>query len=284
MTEGVQVDLEQTYCYRLEDELSQGGRRVEVLNLGVNGFGPVQELLLLRREGPRLKPDLVVLAVFLDNDIADCDSRLRSGSAGAPFGSVVNGKLEIDSSRAAQSYADYHREPTHTLRATSATYRMVRDRWQKMAAVRGATTGDSPGGFPKRYQLYQKPTSPAWEEAWATFEQVLVGFAAEARGQHVRPLVVNVPAGQVVSPAAWQAVKDRTPGLAGGNFDLDGPERRLAELTHKHNLPLVQPTEAFRQSGRDSLFFGDVGHFTPAGHEVMARVLADYLKQNALVP
>lgn len=285
MTEGVQVNLDQTFCHRLEDALSKPGRPVEVLNLGVNGYGPVQELLLFRREAERLKPDLVALAVFLDNDVADCDARLRYTAVGVPFGSVADGRLRIDSSRAEQSYTDYRREPAYTLRRFSATYRAVRDRWQKLSAARTAGVGGPTAGVPRRFQLYQTPLPPHWDEAWGTLEQVLVEFAAEARRQQTKLLVVSVPAGQVVSPAGWQWVLDTNPGMAGASFDLDGPERRLAEIARRHDLPLVQPYQAYRQAGQDPpLFIGHIGHFTPAGHELMTRQLAEYLTRNGLVP
>src|SRR5262249_25494248 len=43
MTEGVQVNLEQTFGYLLEEKLSTKEAPVQVFNCGVNGYGPVQE-------------------------------------------------------------------------------------------------------------------------------------------------------------------------------------------------------------------------------------------------
>jgi hypothetical protein len=44
---------------------------IEAANLAVQGYGPDQELLVLRGEGLRTDPDVVVLAFCLDNDFAD---------------------------------------------------------------------------------------------------------------------------------------------------------------------------------------------------------------------
>lgn len=66
---GYEVDLEDTYLYRLEHRLhALGARSVEVVNLGVSGFGTAEELITLREEGFRYDPDMVVLAYFV-NDI-----------------------------------------------------------------------------------------------------------------------------------------------------------------------------------------------------------------------
>src|SRR6266850_92335 len=49
MTEGVQVNLDQTFCQLLEERLSRRlGRPIEVLNFGVNGYSPLQEYLLYK--------------------------------------------------------------------------------------------------------------------------------------------------------------------------------------------------------------------------------------------
>jgi hypothetical protein len=85
MTEGVQVDLEQTYTQQLEKLLLARGLSVEVLNFGMNGYSPLSGFLLYDTYGKTFHPDLVIHAVFTDNDIADGDSALAAGQVGAPF-------------------------------------------------------------------------------------------------------------------------------------------------------------------------------------------------------
>src|SRR5207253_1909609 len=129
-------------------------------------------------------------------------------------------------------------------------------------------SGGGGNGVPRRYQLYQTIPQPHWDEAWTTFEQVLVEFAAEARRQQIQLLILSVPAGQVVSPAGWQATLDKHPGMAGVAFNLDAAELRLSEMAKRHNLPLIQPYQTYRQARQDPpLYFGSNGHFTSAGHE-----------------
>src|SRR5262249_32637396 len=139
MTEAVQVRPEQTFTAQLEAQVSQGGRPVEVLNHGVNGYSTLQELLLFRREGPRFRPNLVVLAVFLDNDVADCHPDLRSSEPGVPYAFLAGDSLRFNFSGAERSYADYHAEPAYTARKYSATYRFLGDRLRHMSAARGAS-------------------------------------------------------------------------------------------------------------------------------------------------
>ena len=68
-TLGYEVEQEDTFLYRLETDLkARGFERVEVVNLGVSGFGTSEELITLRHEGMAYDPDLVLLGYFV-NDI-----------------------------------------------------------------------------------------------------------------------------------------------------------------------------------------------------------------------
>ena len=64
---GYGVADEQTFTHIL-DARDNG---IDAANMGVQGFGPGQELLVLQRDALRADPDVVVLAVCLRNDFAD---------------------------------------------------------------------------------------------------------------------------------------------------------------------------------------------------------------------
>ena len=84
---GLFLDNDELMPQRLQHELAQAGYEVEVSNFGMAGYGTDQELLVLREYGPRLAPELVVLAFFYSNDFEDNarpTSRWRGGRA-KPF-------------------------------------------------------------------------------------------------------------------------------------------------------------------------------------------------------
>jgi hypothetical protein len=60
-----------TYVAQLARFLAEGAGPTVVLNAGVTGYGVDQEVLLMEDQLPRLKPDLVVIAVFAGNDFGD---------------------------------------------------------------------------------------------------------------------------------------------------------------------------------------------------------------------
>jgi lysophospholipase L1-like esterase len=67
---GQQVRRSETFAQRLELALDSPERRVEVVNAGVNGYTPYNELHYFLEVGRSFEPDLV-LAAFCMNDVVD---------------------------------------------------------------------------------------------------------------------------------------------------------------------------------------------------------------------
>lgn len=284
MTEGVQVNLPETYAYRLQELLSSPSRPIEVFNFGVNGYSPQQELLQFRREGPRNHLDLVILATFLDNDVADTHPDLRSSDTGSPYASVLNGGLHWDLSRAEQSYASYHAQPICSLRQNSALYRFLSGRLHKMSKSRTAAS-QAGTAIPRRFLLYQVPPPEKWDDAWKRIEKIVQEFASESQRQGSQFLWLSVPAGQVVNPKAWESVQNSNAAMASVAWDLTQPERQFTEIARRLNVTAIQPVDRFKQANQEpQLFFGNVGHFTARGHEVMAQAIAQFLNDQNLLP
>jgi GDSL-like Lipase/Acylhydrolase family len=65
------VDFERIYTSLLERNLRQMAPDVEVVNLAVGGYNPIQYELVLDEVGLSLEPDLVVVAVFPFNDLSN---------------------------------------------------------------------------------------------------------------------------------------------------------------------------------------------------------------------
>jgi hypothetical protein len=93
------VEDNQTFSYLLERELrARMHRDVQVINLGVMGYGTEQELIRFERQGLAYHPDAVVLAFFSNDPDDDRNSQLFE---------VRNGKLaERMSTERASRYKD----------------------------------------------------------------------------------------------------------------------------------------------------------------------------------
>src|SRR5690349_12094720 len=84
----VQVPHEATFCQRLEARLNAhapGGVRYRVINAGVQGYGPVEELLFYRQVARRFQADVVLVATFVANDAVEAfDGAWRLDGRPAP--------------------------------------------------------------------------------------------------------------------------------------------------------------------------------------------------------
>lgn len=69
-TQGLEVRQEHTFSAVLERFLESKGKKAEVINTGVSGFGNAEQLVLLENEGMKYAPDAVVLGFFV-NDPSD---------------------------------------------------------------------------------------------------------------------------------------------------------------------------------------------------------------------
>ena len=65
------------------------------MNFGVDGYGTAQELMTLQRKVWAYQPDIVVLAIFLGNDIRN-NSVVLEGDQCRPFYVYDKGQIEAD--------------------------------------------------------------------------------------------------------------------------------------------------------------------------------------------
>ena len=68
---GIGVENEETFVHKAQSRLRRTRRGVDVLNLAVSAHGPDQEYLLFLEEGRKYLPRIVVIAVYLGNDLDD---------------------------------------------------------------------------------------------------------------------------------------------------------------------------------------------------------------------
>ena len=91
---GVGVPLEKTFTKQLEGGYSG---KYEALDFGVSGYDPGQYLLAAKKEAAKYRPDVVVFALYLGNDIEDLPlSHLSQGTRYfKPYFELDGGKLVL---------------------------------------------------------------------------------------------------------------------------------------------------------------------------------------------
>lgn len=233
-----------------EEWISVVGREldVEAINCGVNGYGTENELALLKRIGPELEPDLVLVGFFA-NDYTDN----LLGATG--IYTVEDGYLFDHLSH------DWFRESF--LARESHLYRLVTAAWEA-ARVRWL------GGVPN--------TRPARQFSQAEFRKGMdLSFR---RLVAMRDVAADLGArfGVVWLPADVYALQRKTPRSIPLRYRLQA--RVAAEGIPSIDLLPV----ATRQIDPAALYLPGDGHFSVPGNTIAGRAVARWIREKELLP
>ena len=184
--EAMQVPIEQTFARQLEAALNRSGAPpLEVISMGVSGYGTASQYLWYRDDGRAYQPDLVLLSFYPGNDVRNNSPTLeptlrpavrrrRQPAAGARRQGPRPG-------RARHGWA--RRRPIGTsARCCSRASPRSPNAWPTSglldrAALRPVPMAD---GVPVDYWVYAADPPPPWRDAWAHTERLL-GALRDAR-------------------------------------------------------------------------------------------------------
>ncbi|MEM8931970.1 MAG: SGNH/GDSL hydrolase family protein, partial [Acidobacteriota bacterium] len=194
--EGFQVPIDAHVLRRLEERLGDpcgDGKRLELMNFGVSGFGTGQALETLRHRAAAFDLDAVLLFAYPSNDLFDNSREIDIEPNRLHFALGADGALH----RLPYRVADH--PVKRWLRHHSQAYLFVRDRLKRFGAIRRAMIAarwmqeektraerdaarrDASSLLDARYQV---PPPPPIERAWVLTEALVVAVrdSAEAQG------------------------------------------------------------------------------------------------------
>ncbi len=310
--EGLRVPMDATFHSILEEELNAAGKRVEVINAGVAGWGTDQELLFYREIGRKYKPDMVLLAFFPGNDIMNNAIALESKNFGGvkkPYFLLEDGQLVLHNqpvgseaglgSETGASESGQQLIPEHPplafllpLLQHSAFYRYFIPRLRVIApgfALKLAQWGliepgsetrnarQGPDYIPLAYGVYKTPLDEPWQEGWRITEALLAEMKKEVEADGATLRVVVIPAQLQVEPAVWRHILQTFPAMQAYQWDLDQPNVMLAAILQKQGTPYLDLLPIFRAWNGPTLFFPIDGHWNERGHRLAGESLFDWL-------
>jgi lysophospholipase L1-like esterase len=261
----VQVPFSQTFGELLERRLNADPSpyRYRVINAGVQGYGPVEELHFFQSMAATFQPDLVIETIFVGNDAEEASrtgSRLKAGGA-AP--------LAVRDTVATQFRRLVRRSMVLQLlrlRVVAAT-----------ARFHGVLTAPEPP-----LQSYAASPAPRIAEGLAITRQCVRDIAAIAASQGASTAIALMPARFQVDDADYGRLKEAVTA-AGGELQRDAASQRFDAALAELPLPRVDLLPELRRAlpGPD-LFFQETVHLTPRGHEVVAEALYRFIEQQHL--
>lgn len=295
--EALQVPSEKTFGSLLEKELARcpaisRGTRVEALNFGVSGYGTAQELLTLRHQVWKYRPDLILLAFYSGNDVRNNWRPLELDPARPYLVPQPDGSLALDASfRETEGYRFRQTAAARLLYRAFDHSRLLQLGKQAKSAVDGwigawkaSRVKERPAGPELGLDdaVYRPPSDPAWHGAWGATEAILRAARDEAAAHRTPFSVVSLTTGMQVhpDPAARQAFMKRL-----GIGTLFYPDERLAAFGQREGIPVLTLAPALQQvAERENVFLHGFpntapgeGHWNERGHAAAAAEMAGWV-------
>ncbi len=278
--EGWGVQLEESVSKQLE-KMGQGtGGKAgfEVINFGVAGYGTDQEMLLFQKLGQFYQPDRV-LVFFYANDLLN--NALPRG-IGAERGNKPFFKIGRDQRLRLHGVpvkkAVFWDEKVRASRPWPARLRYyLGQHWHLFALIDKALAPAVSKDRQQRYYeaLYGTKGDSRLEGMWELTGRLLQAFHFSIRQAGAEMLLVYVPAIVQAEEGNWRYKRDLH-GLI-GEFDLQKPNRKIAELAKRYGIPVLDLYEPFKQASRTRQLYYRESHWNAQGHALAASLIWDCL-------
>jgi hypothetical protein len=260
------VDTGQGWSRLLESRLNEMavGKKVEVLNFSMTGYGPNQYAEVVREFAPRYRPDLIIIEVFV-NDFQDVlwtneDFQYNIGFYnGDPGG--ISSIIKLESLR---SWTDLN----------------IKQRLQETLQGEPNAQGYFLGHFATLERSELETLNYARDFVQEDLQQIKT--TAEATGAQV--ILLMAPSSVQVCSADALDYYPRHIDLADSTrFDVDQPQRLMSGIADSLSLPLYDLRDTLAASTQCPYQPRNM-HWTIAGHQTISAYLADLLVQNGYIP
>jgi hypothetical protein len=283
-SEAMQVSRDEAYWAVLPERLTAcgfaPGKRIEVLNFGVAGYGTAQQYLRFQSQALAYQPDLVLLQFTNGNDVPDNSPRLAHNRSRPFFVPSADGGLRLDASfvhgTEFRRVTSWPRRAFRALAEHSRVLQLVRELKRLPLMQQAQALGVEQG---LEAMVLAPPPDARWEEAWRVTEALIERIHHAAARHGARTLVFSVPYAIQVHPKRElrEALQAKL-----GVPDLFYPDRRIAEFAASHGieaLPLAPGMQRLAEE-RGAYFHGFAasgmgrGHWNAQGHRAAAELIA----------
>jgi len=260
------------------------GSKVEVMNAAYAcSFSPDAYALYYRREGRKFGARVVLVAVFVYNDIDDIRNNdwFDVGPDGFP-GRIKSRVTYIDTE------GRRLREETYPLRyrlpilRNSHVFQLLAN--SGVGKVLGLSRGYRDPGYTG--QVFQRDFPPELKEAWEWFKLSFEVIKEDVTKDNAELLVVLIPSIMQLVPENKE-LRSRYSRVEQDRFDPEEPNRKIRTLMKDLGIEFIDLLPFFRQTSEDpedrthELYYWVDGHLTPKGQALTANIIADHLHNRA---
>lgn len=286
------VPLQDVFHKQLQRLAAKENRTLVAYNLGVAGYGTLQELLALRSSGKKLKPDLVLLGFFPHNDIRNNTFALNVAAADKYGRRKRPYAVQSRDGNWVFLKPDFPLLQKAYLKQKNSLVRRLRNRSVLATMVNEAIDSfETPAEYFRQGStllVHECTLSPHYETGWKTTEFLFRLLKKEVEALGARLFVFSVPS---ISEADSGLGSRLSKSARAFGLELcieDSPAyRRLRQILDSNGIPYLDLLPDFRRAvsdeGRELFAQGD-WHWNSAGHALAARRVYDALKSQELLP
>ena len=252
---GHSVRVEQSFPKLLEQLLRArlGEQAVEVVNGGIPRYGTSQEWMWFEQTAELVRPDVVVLGMFVSNDIADNMHFGRVAGEGAP-------------QWRSQGLMNWLR---------------VRSQLLIWLRHRRSTGSERPALLEGRAFATHAKTPPAdIQQGIALTESYLRKLNAAVRQRGATLAVVLIPDAVQVYPERWDKTLARLHAVA-ADYEREEPSRHFSEVAGAEGIPVFDLLPVLERQRTEELYLKL--HWNARGHAVAAAAAAAFLLDNHVI-
>jgi hypothetical protein len=250
---------------------------VEVINFGVNGFGPTQEYLQLTSKGFRYNPDIVLMVVYIRNDLSDLlgtydwikgyqrPRPLLQEDGGIGFDNIP---VPLPSSR-----------KTELIKSRIFPPNLLEFLRKRLAGKYDIQE------MPPEISICRKQYPAEIAQAYKILEATIKSTLSACRKKNAEFVVIIAPSiVQVRDDYFWRKIKSDY-GIKDDLYDLYLPNKEIKNICERQKVPLLDLTEglkAYTAKGKD-LYYPINQHWNPEGHLAAAGQIVDFLRRRKLL-
>lgn len=289
-TEGSGVNLEQSFVKITGRELIgvKANNSIRTINAGLSAYSPILEYLYLTHRGIEMEPDMVVVNLFM-NDFNDDRANLKKAhydDSGEITGVYVELKQHL---------------PTWLIKyldGRSVSYYLFKQNERYLWKLKGKITswikrepapsytksgvdfmpGDADADI---FAITRDIPNDEFDDLFNPTMDIILKMKQFLDDRNIPMVLVVIPAGHQVSDNQWVLGREEVHINSGDKFS-DKIFSRLNQFSKQRHLPtlnLVYELRNYANNNPDSRLYFDIdGHFSPEGHELAAKSLAEFLK------
>ncbi|MBN1364235.1 MAG: SGNH/GDSL hydrolase family protein [Syntrophaceae bacterium] len=286
---GFGVENEDIFTSVIERETNN---TIEVINMGVSGYGNDQEYLLWKKKGYQWTADEIIVVIYADTDLFENVSDFIWGYDKPVFRQNSLGELTLTPPGSQRS--EQWTEPAVVTNVSPVLwfYKILSKSALANMLVRVATKNDSIRHFleshkvifERSYILYPEQyivdLTPELKKSWDIMFKILDKFHEEVTRNRANFWIVIVPTIEQVYPELWNKFLKSDDLPSGKKLDPAIPNKRIVDWCVKNKIHVIDLLPQMREAGLSNpyLYYPLNRHWTRDGHLVAARFLLSELR------